>query len=113
METLMPLPCLALVSGLKASGKTHLISNLLYSLSSSKKINHIRVICPTATLNNSYRFMPEKHVITKYSEPVIEDYLEEQKQLIMSGVIREAVLVLDDCIGSTNFKSSLWERLAT
>lgn len=109
----MPIPCMALVSGPKASGKTHLISTLMYSLSKSKKIHHIRVICPTAQYNNSYSFLPPQHVITTYSEPVIEDYLKEQQDLITSGTVREAVLILDDCIGSTNFKTSMWERLAT
>jgi Poxvirus A32 protein len=113
MESLMPIPCLTLVSGPKASGKTHLISNLLYSLSKSKKIHHIKVMCPTALFNKSYPFIPPQHVIPKYNEVVIIEYLKEQENLVKQGIIREAVLVLDDCIGSTNFKSQLWEQLAT
>lgn len=109
----MPLPCLTLVSGPKASGKTHLITNLLYSLAKSKKIHHVRVICPTAQYNNSYSFVQPQHLYYKYNEPIIEDYLKEQQDLIIKGVVREAVLVLDDCIGQTNFHSPLWDRLAT
>jgi hypothetical protein len=36
-----------------------------------------------------------------------------QKQMIQMGTPKNAFLILDDCVGSVNFNSKLWDVLAT
>ena len=101
-----------LISGPKRSGKTHFIKHLCYQLSLNQKVNFIKVICPTA-YNKSYDFLPAEHVSKQYNEVVMYELLEEQVTLLKAGVKRPALLILDDCIGTANFKAPIWEKLAT
>jgi hypothetical protein len=48
-----------------------------------------------------------------YNEVVILELIEEQIELKKQNIHCPALLVLDDCIGSANFRSPLWERLVT
>jgi Poxvirus A32 protein len=112
MEKFVTLPGVLLVSGPKGSGKTHLIKFLIYSLAKSRSIDFVRVISPTA-YNNAYDFLEPSQVSQEYSEADIYEFVDNQKEFCEKGTPRNAVLVFDDCIGSANFRSRLWEQLAT
>ena len=112
MEKFVTLPGIILVSGPKKSGKTHFIIYLLYSLAKTRKVNYIKVICPTA-YSNTYDFLEPNQVTEEYNEVEIYELIDTQVALRKENKIRNAVLVLDDCIGTANFRSHIWEKLPT
>ena len=109
---LLTIPGILVVSGPKGSGKTVMVKYICYSLAKLQKTHLIKVVCPTA-YNGAYSFLPEEHVYENYNEIMIGELLDEQIELKKDKVKRPTLLVLDDCIGSANFKAPLWNRLAT
>jgi uridine kinase len=112
MESLLTMPGIILVSGPKGSGKTHFIKNIIHSLAKRRKFDYLKVMCPTS-YNGAYSYIPKRHLIEGYNEIVIHELLQEQIDLKKAGKTRKALLILDDCIGSANFKAQIWEKLAT
>lgn len=111
METIVSLPGIILIRGPKGSGKTHFIKYLLYSLAKSQKIDYIKVISPTA-YTNAYDFLEPHQVTEEYNEVEIYELIDTQVMLCKQKTPRNAILVLDDCIGTANFRASIWEKLA-
>ena len=112
METLITMPGIILVSGPKGSGKTQLIKDIIYNLAKQKMCDYLKVICPTA-YNGSYDYLPKNHVSEVYNEQQLVSLLNEQIEIKKKGQKRKMIIILDDCIGSVNFKSKIWEKLAT
>jgi hypothetical protein len=108
----LTIPGVWLVSGPKRSGKTQLIRYLLQELATKNLFHLIKIFCPTS-YNQSYDFIPLEHVYMTYNEVVILELIEEQIELKKQNIHRPALLVLNDCIGSANFRNPLWERLVT
>jgi len=106
------MPGIILVSGPKGSGKTQLIKEIIYHLAKQKMFDFLKVICPTA-YNGSYDYLPSNHVSEVYDEQQLVSLLNQQIEIKKKGQQRRALMILDDCIGSANFKSKIWEKLAT
>lgn len=106
------MPGVILVSGPKGTGKTHFIKCVIYQLAKKNMFDFIKVICPTS-YNGSYSFLPKKHVTDSYNELALHDLLNKQVELMKRKQPRRMILILDDCIGSANFRSPIWEKLAT
>jgi hypothetical protein len=108
----LTLPGVIAISGPKGSGKTSMIAHIVYTLAKLNRIHYFKVFCPTL-YNHSYDFIPEEHRHCEYNEPAIIELLDDQIFLQTKGVSRPAMLILDDCIGTTEFKSKIWDRIAT
>lgn len=112
MEKYVTVPGIILISGPKGSGKTYFIKYLLYCLAKTKKVDYIKVICPTA-YSNTYDYLESSHVSEEYNEIDIYELIDTQIDFRRHNLTRSAVLVLDDCIGTANFRAHIWEKLAT
>ena len=106
------IPGIILVSGPKGSGKTHFIRHLLYQLCKEKHVAHVTIISPTS-YTGAYDYLAPEHIHSSYNEAILYDLIDEQVALREAGTPRPAALILDDCIGTANFKSTVWEQLST
>ena len=70
------------------------------------------VVSPTGAFNGDWCRIPEQFRYAKFDECIINNLMDLQKQLIQMGP-KNAFLILDDCVGSANFNSKLWDVLAT
>lgn len=107
------IPSIIMIASPPASGKTVLIKYILCDLFKTKKLNYGIVFCPTS-FNDSYNFLPQKYVYGQYDENALKHLLNLQTEQIQKNGMnnsKPAFVVFDDCIGSINFKSPLFNKL--
>lgn len=106
-------PAITLISAKPRSGKTQFIKYMICTLFMERKIKYGLVFCPTL-FNGSYNFIPEQFTYSMYDERIIKNLMRLQvRQIIEKGKdnVEPAFIVLDDCIGSINFDSPLFQKL--
>jgi hypothetical protein len=106
-----PSPDLSIFSARRNSGKTHLITHLLSRAVASNRYNMIMIMCPTS-FNGHYQQYTNK-IIPGFSEKVINNVIKKQRKILEAGEHRHVLLVLDDCVGHSQFKSPQFELLAS
>ena len=105
-------PTLSLFFARRNSGKTFLMKHLVSVLARGRAINWIRVITPTAFNGEWAAIVGDDHVEPEFDEEWLDDLLRRQADLKARGVNNPGLLILDDCLGSANFSSSLFTRIA-
>ena len=101
--TKLSLSSTMVVIGKRHSGKSLLITDLMYNLSKEGGLNNqtidlVVVFSNTEELQNNFsRFIPTAFIHSSYSEQKINDVLNVQKQLIKSqGRTSNIIIILDD-----------------
>jgi hypothetical protein len=111
--SLINVPSVTILSASPKCGKSHLIKYLIKDLCSKGKFDYGVVICPTAQNNKEYEFIPPGYLYTEYSEEIITSLMNKQSRAIAQGMPKSAFLILDDCLGSVNFRKSVITKLVT
>lgn len=108
----MKVPFSSIVVSKRNSGKSFLVKDLCYNLSTQKRIHQIIVMSNTSglALNKDYDFV-DKKFLTTFAQEKIERLMKLQTKAIKAGKIREILLVLDDVIGGDGTKKAEGNRL--
>ena len=82
--------------GRRASGKSHLMKELLYYMS---KPDLVVAMSPTRdSLNTFETFLPKTCIFDRFSQQVVDTIVTVQRDLIRRNKKRTVLLILDDCI---------------
>jgi hypothetical protein len=111
--SLISVPSITILSASPKCGKSHLIKYLIKDLCIRGAFDYGVVICPTALNNNEYDFIPRGYLHTQYSEEIITALMDYQSRAIAQGTPKRAFLILDDCLGSVNFRKTVITKLVT
>lgn len=109
-------PALILFSAKRNSGKSHLITWLLYN--KCREFNHIYVMSPTAFNGFYQKYLENEHIIPTFDESFIDKIFARQAKMLdaatkdKSKKKEKILLILDDCLSSSNFKSPTFQRIA-
>ena len=106
-------PHLALFVARRSSGKTHLQKHLLYVLAKGGRFKWVLVICPTAFTGDWGAIVGPENVLPVFNPDQVETLMERQAELREDGVENDGLIVFDDCLGSANFQSELFTKIAS
>ena len=82
--------------GRRASGKSHLMKELLYYMS---KPDLVVAMSPTRdSLNTFETFLPKTCIFDRFSQHVVDTIVTVQRELVKKNKKRTVLLILDDCI---------------
>lgn len=106
---------LILAIGRRGSGKSTILRWISEILLQSGKYDYIRVVSPTALLNNDWAHIEDKYVISENIEDYIQQIYDEQKKAVESGKYKKGLLILDDIAGSISFRNrdKLWAKIGS
>ena len=106
-------PHLALFVARRSSGKTHLQKHLLYVLAKGGRFKWVLVITPTAFNGEWSAIVGEANVLPVFDPEQVDTLMQRQAELREDGIENDGLLILDDCLGSANFQSDLFTRIAS
>ena len=109
----MQCPHLALFIARRNSGKSYLMRHLLHVLARGKKFRWVLVISPTAFNGEWSAVVGEDNVLSQFDPDQVSHLMDRQAELREDGVDNPGLLILDDCLGSCDFGSSLFTRIAS
>jgi hypothetical protein len=104
-----PEPTFAIFSAKRRSGKSHLMTYMIYKFSSL--YDNVIIVNPTA-FNGHYKKYTS-NVIESFDEVLIQKLLKRQTELTRKKVKNHVLIVCDDCLSKANFNSKIFETLAT
>ena len=96
-------PNLSLFVARRSSGKTHLQKHLLYVLAKGGRFKWVLVITIVGAEN----------VLPIFNAEQVETLMQRQADLREDGIDNPGLLILDDCLGSANFQSDLFTKIAS
>lgn len=106
------IPGLYIICAYQGSGKSHLIRYIMRE--NKYKFDYGVVFTNTFFDEDAYDFFPEKFVHPEYDENILQNLMNKQAKLIGKGIIKEAIVIFDDCIDDPNeFSSKVLKRLCT
>jgi len=105
------IPGLLILNGEQGSGKSKLISYLMYKYRNKFAYG----ICFTNTYfeDDSFDYIPKKFIHPEYSEEKLDNLMNIQKNLIKKGIIKEAFVIFDDSVSKDQFNSESLKNLCT
>jgi len=106
-------PHLALFMARRNSGKTTLMKHLLGVLARGHKFRWVTVISATAFNGEWAAVVGERHVLSEFDPEWLDELLRRQAALKADGVDNPGLLILDDCLGTANFGSDVFTRIAS
>jgi GTPase SAR1 family protein len=106
------LPSISIFYGKPRSGKTYLMKRIIEDLSRRRQYDKIIIISPTA-FTGQWDNIDTRYLWDELDEVRIYKIIDLQKTRADRGEEHRLLLVLDDCVGSANFRSNLFRRLAT
>ena len=109
----MRTPHLALFVARRNSGKSYLMRHLLHVLARGKRFKWVIVISPTAFNGEWSSVVGEDNVLSVFDPEQVGHLMDRQGDLREDGVDNPGLLILDDCLGSANFGSDLFTRIAS
>jgi hypothetical protein len=109
----LELPFLATVCGRRGSGKTNLVRWLLRTIARGGQVRDVWVFTSTAFTGHWQSTVGESRVYENFDEELLHGILQRQAAARAAGRPNEALLILDDVLGSMSFTSSVWKLLAS
>jgi hypothetical protein len=109
----LELPFLATVCGRRGSGKTNLVRFLLRTIARAGQVRDVWVFTSTAFTGDWGRTVGASRVYENFDEELLHGILQRQAAARAAGTPNEALLILDDVLGSMSFTSSVWKLLAS
>src|SRR5687768_9029128 len=105
-------PSLMLINGPQGSGKSRLITYLMHKL--RKKFDYGIIFTNTFFDSDPFPFIKPEYIHPEYDEEVLENLMNKQAKLIEKGIIKEAFVIMDDCLDDPGeFKSAALKKLST
>ena len=95
------------------SGKTTLMKHLLGILAKNKKFRWVTVVSATSFNGEWAAVVGEKHVLPQFDPEWLDELLRRQAALKQDGIDNPGLLILDDCLGTANFGSEIFTRIAS
>ena len=89
------------------------MKHLLRTLALGKKFNWVTVVSATAFNGEWGAVVGEKHVLPEFDPEWLDQLLRRQVALKADGVDKPGLLIFDDCLGSANFGSEIFTRIAS
>ncbi len=106
------IPSLNIITDSQGSGKSHLIRYICYKL--RKQIDYAVVFSNTFFDNDPFDYINSAFVHPEFNECVIENMMETQAKLVEKNKIKEALLILDDCLDDKEqWTSAAMKKLTT
>jgi hypothetical protein len=102
-------PNLTIFSAKRNSGKTHLLTYMIYRC--ARSFNDVIIMTPTA-FNGHYKKFTD-NVVPRFDEDLLVHIMERQAELTKQKKVNKILLVLDDCVSAANFASQVFEQIAT
>jgi hypothetical protein len=102
-------PNLCVFSARRNSGKTHLMTYMIYKC--AREYNEVIIITPTA-FNGHYKKISQ-NVYGVFDENMIKYIIKRQAANLKIGKRNKVLLILDDCLSKANFGSKIFELIAT
>ena len=106
-------PHLALFVARRNNGKTHLQKFMLYTLARAQRFKWVLVVCPAAFTGDWGSIVGEENVLPVFDPEQVERVMQRQAALREDGIDNPGLLFLDDCLGSANFQSDLFTKIAS
>jgi hypothetical protein len=103
------IPNLTVFAARRNSGKTHMMTHLLYQM--KHLFDYILIINPTSF--NGHWTGISNNVLPEFDEEIITTIMDKQAALIKKGKTNKALIILDDCMSDAHFGSKVFERLAS
>jgi hypothetical protein len=104
-------PNLTIFSAKRNSGKSYLIRYMLYK--AAQDYNDVIVMCPTSFHSDYPKFIHKSRLIPRYDEDLLQHIIKRQAAITKTNKINKVLVILDDCISKANFKSNIFELIAT
>jgi hypothetical protein len=89
------------------------MKHLLGVLARGKKFRWLTVVSATSWTGEWASVVGEKHVLPELDPVWLDELLRRQAALKGDGVDNPGLLILDDCLGSANFGSEIFTRIAS
>ena len=105
-------PCLLTCYAKRNSGKSHLLKHLLKDCMKRKKFNWILIFSATKFNGEWTDIVGEKSVYDDFNPEMVNALLENQAKLVKKKKAKPGLLLFDDMIGTTNFKSDIISKIA-
>lgn len=109
----MQIPSLSLFFAKSNSGKSHLMTYLLYNLIRRDCINWVIVITCTSFNNHWASIVGKEHVYDKFNEEDLINLLKMQGNLISSGKSKQGLIIFDDVLGDAKFNAEIFNKIAS
>jgi hypothetical protein len=109
----MKVPQLACFIAKRNPGKSYLMRHILHVLSREDKFGCVVVFTPTKFNREWSNIVGDKNVMENYSEEWIKALLDAQAKLVKKGKASSILLIFDDGLGSINYQSQIFQKLAT
>ena len=106
-------PNLSLFIARRCSGKSHLQKWILYTLARAHRFKWVLCITPTAFTGEWASILGSENVLPVFDPEQVETLMQRQADLREDGVENDGLLILDDCLGSANFQSDLFTKIAS
>ena len=94
---------LAMITGKRNSGKSHLTRWIIYHLTQQKRFQWFLVISPTGAFNGEWDSVGKKNVIPSVSPEWLETLMTAQAKLIKKKKPCDGCIIIDDGLGSFDF----------
>ena len=112
-QTMIKANTLGLFIARRNSGKSYLMTHLLYLMAKAKNFNWVVVISPTKHTGEWSAILNEHDVKESFDPEWMNSVLEQQALSRKKKKPNPGLIILDDCLGRVNFHSDLMTRLAT
>jgi hypothetical protein len=112
-QTMIKANTLGLFIARRNSGKSYLMTHLLYLMAKAKNFNWVVVISPTKHTGEWSAILNEHDVKESFNPEWMNNVLEQQALSRKKKKPNPGLIILDDCLGRVNFHSDLMTRIAT
>jgi hypothetical protein len=94
------------------SGKSHLMKHLLHKLMKEKAFDWVLVFSATKFNNEWCDIVGEKNVCDEFNPDWVMNLLDKQGALVKKRKAKPGLILIDDMIGTANFKSDVITKIA-
>lgn len=101
-------PFFMVACGKSMKGKSHFIKFLITDRFKQGKLK-FALVFTTTKFNKDYDFLPEKSIMEGYDEEILEQYVNNLKQVReKEGKVEPNVIIFEDCVGILNNQTNFF-----
>jgi hypothetical protein len=105
-------PNLMSVIAKRNSGKSHMLKHLLAGCMKRKQFKWVIIFSSTAFNGEWAKIVGDKNVYSEFDPDLITGLLENQAKLVKKKRGKPGLLLMDDMVGTANFKSDIMTKIA-
>jgi hypothetical protein len=95
------------------SPQEYLMRHILHVLSREQRFGCVVAFTPTKFVGDWSSILGDKNVLENYNELWIKALLDAQARLVKKGKASSILLIFDDGLGSINYQSQMFQKLAS